>query len=69
VADRIEPFRRELKRQTLPRVRAEAGSVVVRLELASLRDPSDVLDIEVVLAADIAATLGFELLENAKKLG
>lgn len=58
----------ELKRQTHPRVRAEAGHVVVRLELSSLRYPSDVLDIEILFAADIAATLGFELLEKAKKL-
>jgi len=69
MADQIEPFRRELKRRTLPRVRAEAGHVIVRLELASLRDPLDVLDIEVAFAADIAATLGFELIEHAKKLG
>lgn len=58
----------ELKPQTLPRMRAEAGHVVVRLELSSLRYPSEKLDIEVLLAADIAATLGFELLEKAKNL-
>jgi len=68
VTDRIEPMRRGLKKQTLPRVRAEAGHVVARLELASLRDPADVLDIEVVFAADIAATLGFELIESARKV-
>lgn len=60
------PF--ELKQRTHPRVRAEAGHVVVRLELTSLRDPTDVLDIEVLYAADIAATLGMELLDAANKL-
>jgi hypothetical protein len=67
VADRLEPFRRGLKKQTLRRVRAEASAVTVRLELASLRDPSGVLDIEIVLAPEIAAQLGWELLESVKK--
>jgi hypothetical protein len=35
--------------------------------LASLRDPSGVLDIEIVLAPEIAAQLGWELLESVKK--
>ena len=67
--DHIEPFRRGLKKQTLPRVRAEAGAVVVRLELASLRDPLDVIDIEIALPPEIAEQLGWELIENTKKLG
>lgn len=57
-----------LKQSTHPRVRAEAGHVVVRLELSSVRDPSDRLDIEVVFPPEMAATLGFELLEASKKL-
>lgn len=61
------PF--ELRPRTLPRVRVEAGHVVVRLELKSLRDPSDVRDLEIILEGQYAATLGFELIENAKKLG
>jgi hypothetical protein len=60
------PF--ELKRRTLPRVRAEAGHVIVRLELTSLRYPSEKLDIEVLFAADIAAALGNELLDKAMRL-
>lgn len=62
-----QPF--GLKRSTLPRVRAEAGHAVVTLELTSLRDPADKLHIDVCLPADIAQTLGFELLEAARKLG
>jgi hypothetical protein len=58
-----------LQRQIHPRVRAEAGHVIVRLELASLRDPSDVLDIEIALSGQYSAMLGFELVELAKKLG
>jgi hypothetical protein len=54
--------------QTLPRVRAEAGHVVVRLELASLRDPLDVFDLELVLRPGIAGPLGLDLLDAAKKL-
>jgi hypothetical protein len=61
------PF--ELRPLTLPRVRAEAGHVVVRLELRSLRDVLDVRDMELVLEGKYAAALGFELIENAKKLG
>jgi hypothetical protein len=57
-----------LKQGTTPRVRAEAGHVIVRLELASLRDRADVLDLEIVLEGQYAATLGFELIESAKKL-
>ena len=58
----------DLKPHTTPRVRAEAGHVVVRLELVSLRDPLAVLDLEVVLAKDYAEQLGFSLFEAAKKL-
>jgi hypothetical protein len=59
----------ELKPQTTPRVRAEAGHIVVRLELVSMRDPFDVLDLEIALAGEYGAQLGFSLLEAAKKLG
>jgi hypothetical protein len=61
------PF--ELRPRTTPRVRAEAGHVVVTLELKSLRDPLDIRDLEIVLEGRYAATSGFELIENAKKLG
>jgi len=64
----VEP-RYELIPESTPRVRAEAGHVVVRLELASMRDPSDVRDMEIVLSTLYAAMLGFELMVNAKKLG
>jgi hypothetical protein len=58
-----------LQPQTVPRVRAEAGHVIVRLELVSLRDPLDVRDMEIALSDQYASKLGFELIENAKKLG
>lgn len=51
----------DLTRSTLPRVRAEAGHAIVRFDLVNLRDPSDRLDIEVVLSPEIARTLAFEL--------
>jgi hypothetical protein len=59
----------ELRPLTTPRVRAEAGRVVVRLELASLRDPSDIRDIEIALSDQYAAILGHELILSAQKLG
>jgi hypothetical protein len=59
----------ELVPQTTPRVRAEAGHVVARFQLKNLRDPADVLDLEIILAGQYAAMLGFHLIENAKKLG
>jgi hypothetical protein len=58
----------ELKRNTTPRVRAEAGHVVVRLELVALRDPLDTLDLEIVLTGGYAQQLGFSLFEAAKNL-
>jgi hypothetical protein len=57
-----------LKPQTTPRVRAEAGQIVVRIELVSLRDRLDVLDLEIVLSSDYGAQLGLSLLDAAKKL-
>jgi hypothetical protein len=66
MAEAKAPF--ELKKQTLPRVRAEAGHVVVRLEVVSMRDPLDKMDFELVLAKDYAEQLGFELLSAAQKL-
>jgi len=57
-----------LWQQTLPRVRAEAGHVIVRLELVSLRDRTDVFDIEIVLEPGVSAPLGFELIEATKKI-
>ena len=59
----------ELRSRTFPTVRAEAGHVIVRLELVSLRDPLDVQDVQIHLTGEYAATLGFCLIENAKKLG
>jgi hypothetical protein len=41
----------------------------VRLEFVSLRDPLDVRDIEIALSGQYASRLGFEMIENAKKLG
>jgi hypothetical protein len=61
------PF--ELVPQTTPKVRVEAGRVVVTLELMSLRDWADIHDIEVTLSGQYAAILGHELILNAQKLG
>jgi hypothetical protein len=61
------PF--ELKAQTPPRVSAEGGHVAVWLEVKSLTDPSDHRNLKIVLDSRSAATLGFELIENAKELG
>jgi hypothetical protein len=69
MASPTEPPPYELRPQTYPTVRAEAGHVVVRLELKSLRDPLDTLLLEIVLEGQYAATLGFSMIENAKKLG
>ncbi len=60
------PF--ELQKQTPPRVRAEAGHVIVRLEVVSMRDPLDKMDFELALAKEYAEQLGFELLSAAQKL-
>jgi hypothetical protein len=57
-----------LQKQTLPRVRAEAGHVIVRLELVSLRDLLEVFDFELVLPPEIAGPLGLDLLDATKKL-
>ena len=51
----------ELKQQTVPRVRAEAGRVLVTLELASVADVGCPQDIELVLTPKNAAVLGAEL--------
>jgi hypothetical protein len=59
----------ELRQPTTPRVRAEAGHVVVTLELRSLHDPADKRDLELVLEGQTAATLGFELISASQKLG
>jgi hypothetical protein len=61
------PF--ELIAQTSPRVSAEADHVVVWLEVKSLTDPSDHRNLKIALDSRSAATLGFELIENAKELG
>jgi len=58
----------DLRQGTFPRVDAEAGHVVVRLELVSLRDPLDIQDIQLILDGNSAALLGFEMIEAAKKL-
>ena len=51
----------ELKQQTVPRVRTEAGRVLVTLELASVADAGYAQDIELVLTPKNAAVLGAEL--------
>ena len=51
----------QLHQDTLPRVRAEDGRVVVRLELSSTVDPTDRPDIELVFGADIAFDLAEEI--------
>jgi|HubBroStandDraft_6_1064221.scaffolds.fasta_scaffold1999115_1 hypothetical protein len=58
----------QLFQRTLPRVRAEEGRVIVRLELASRTDHTDRPDIELVLEAGIASTLGAELLRAARMI-
>ena len=54
--------------QTTPRVRAEAGRVIVRLELVSLVDRNERVDFELVLEANIASILGRELQRSAQKI-
>ena len=51
----------ELKQQTVPKVRTEAGRVLIRLELASVADVGYAQDIELVLTPKSAAVLGAEL--------
>ena len=51
----------ELKQQTVPKVRTEAGRVLIRLELASVADVGCPQDIELVLTPKNAAVLGAEL--------
>ena len=63
-----EPKQVELKPQTAPRVRAEAGRVVVRFELASIADVGYIQDIELVLTPKNAAELGVELTTAAQTL-
>lgn len=58
----------DLREGTFPTVRAEAGHVVLRLELASLRDRMDVQLVEIVLEGQYAANLAFEMIEATKKL-
>jgi hypothetical protein len=58
----------DLRKGTFPTVRAEAGHVVLRLELASLRDQQDVHLVEIILEGRYAANLGFEMIEATKKL-
>jgi len=53
---------------TFPTVRAEAGHVVLKFELASLRDRRDVHLVEIVLEGQYAANLAFEMIEATKKL-
>jgi hypothetical protein len=55
----------QLHPQTLPRVRAEAGRVVVRLELVSLSDHNDRPDVE-VLEGGTASILGQEIQRAAQ---
>jgi hypothetical protein len=55
--------------QTRPKVRAEAGHVVVMLELISLRDPTDVREIELVLPPEIAGPFGLDLVDATQRIG
>jgi hypothetical protein len=57
-----------MRLQKDPRVRAEAGNAIMRLELESLHDRSLVQDIEVFLTPYYAEQLGLELVRAAKKL-
>lgn len=50
----------------LPRVRAEAGRVVVTLDIISVADPLDRPSVELLLEADIAQTLAAELVRAAR---
>jgi len=58
----------DLRQGTFPTVRAEAGHVILRLELASLRDRLDVHLVEIVLEGQYAASLGLGMIEATKKL-
>jgi hypothetical protein len=58
----------ELVPQTIPRVRAEWGRVIVRLELKSLVDPLEMKDIEIALSGQYAAALAVELIASAQKV-
>ena len=58
----------ELKQQTVPRVRAEGGRVLVRLELVSVADVGYAQDIELVLTPKNAAVLGAELAIAIQKI-
>jgi hypothetical protein len=69
MSDPIETAPFGLKTKTVPRVRAEAGHVIVRLEIVSLRDSADMRDFELVLVREYAAMLGFELVDAARKIG
>jgi hypothetical protein len=57
-----------LRPQTTPRVRAEEGAVIARLELLSRDGKKPDLDIEIVLEASLAKQFGWTLVEAAKKL-
>lgn len=58
------PF--ELAPCTFPRVRAEAGHVIVRLELVSMRDALDRFEVEVVLHKECAERTALDLFDAAK---
>jgi hypothetical protein len=58
-----------LQPQKVPRVRVEAGHVIVRLELVSLRDQTDALEIELALPPEIAGPLGLDLVDATQRLG
>jgi hypothetical protein len=60
------PF--ELIGQKPPVVSAEAGHVAVWIEVKSLSDQADTRNLKIILEGSQAATLGFELIENARKL-
>lgn len=52
-----------------PKVHVEAGHVVVSFELVSLRDPSEQQVLDIALPANLAASVGWALVDHATKLG
>ncbi len=60
--------RTELRLKKEPRVRAEAGHVVVRLELIAIRDSSQVQDIELVLEGKCAIQFATEMLDATVRI-
>jgi hypothetical protein len=58
----------ELRLQKDPRVRAEAGHIILRLELIAIRDSSQVQDIELVLERKCATQLATTMLDATVRI-